>query len=209
MTKVLVSLLGSLERHGWINPDLTLQLCAMVRDVRYETNVMTVLGCIPHAHARNVALKQALEMSVDWTIQIDNDIAPTHNPLNILANAPTDADVIGIRYGVTAGRQSLTLFPQPTQSSDTYAESPTVGGGMLFIRNTVWQKFPKGPWFTWKFKENSETLECEVPEDVSLCNLVRAAGMKVYVYQADLVSHYHTQDVTQVALALLKQQRAA
>jgi len=204
--QVLILTLGSNERTGWTNPDLVLRLIDAGRDPRFQCVFGDVRDYRPHDYARNIATVQARDLKVDWLIQVDNDCAPNCRLLDVIAHAPADASVVGQPYAVRNSRESIFVFPQPTGARSAYAEAEAVGGGMLAIRSTVWQTIPRGPWFTWQYKEGSETRECECGEDVAFCRLVRQSGMKVYVYQ-QLAAHYHTVDLSAVACVIAKGQR--
>ena len=196
-TSAAVLTLASLERHGWINPELALMLVKMATDKRFSATFGNVLDYRPHEYARNTAMVTARSLDVEWLVMLDNDIVPRVSPLDIISAAPPNADVVGVRYGVTRGPQQLGFFPEPSLTRETFAEVDAVGGGVLCIRSSVWKRLPKGPWFQWKTKANSETLECEHGEDVSFCNLVRACGMHVFVHQ-QLAGHLRAQDITAV-----------
>jgi hypothetical protein len=203
-TSVLIQVLTSnLERHGWIVPDLAMKLVGMGRDPRFVTAFGNVHDYRPFEYARNKALADARNFDVEWCVQIDNDIIPQTSPLDIIASAPSDAAVIGCRYAISNGHKvAPTFFPEPKPNEQQpYEQVDAVAGGVLCIRNTVWKALPKGPWFQWKAKEGSELCEPEYGEDVFFCNLVRAAGMKVYLHH-QLASHIHGQDITAVACAM-------
>jgi len=206
MQSVLILTLGSIERTGWVNHDLALALIHAGRDPRFACTFGNVLDYRPHDHARNVAVAQARDIGVDWLIQVDNDCTPNCRLLDVIAHAPAAADVIGQRYAVRNSRESIFVFPQPTGARSAYEEVEALGGGVLAIRSTVWQTIPRGPWFTWNYKEGSETRECECGEDVSFCRLVRENRMKVYCHQ-QLAAHYHTVDLSAVACVIAKGQR--
>ena len=200
--KVLVLTLGSRERGGWVNPDLMFSLLKMSRDARYAVEFANIIGFIPHDYARNKALATARQVNPDWTVQLDNDIAFPNGltPLDIIAGAPSDADVVGVRYGITNQNDKADMYPpRKIQFMSQYQEVTEVPGGCLCIRNSVWQKIPRGPWFQIQVKPNSELLEWGFGEDVSFCMLVRQAGMKVYCYKTP-ASHFHTMDVTHVTM---------
>jgi len=172
----------------------------MARDARFETTFGNTLGLRPHDYARNFALATARTEKPDWTIQLDNDVAPTVSPLDLIADAPSDADVIGVRYGIAKPSSSAGLWPEGLQFvSGNYEEVPAVAGGVLCIRSTVWQKIPRGPWFQIAIKQGSELLEWASGEDCMFCQLVRSKGMKVYVHKTP-ADHFHSVNLTEIAM---------
>jgi hypothetical protein len=195
--RILIGLLCSLERHGWINPDLTMTLVKMGRDQRYDCDFAMIMDYRPHEFARNTALATARYGKYDWCIQFDNDNNPSVSPLDVIASAPDDADILGMRYGTTNGRSGAKFFPTKAPSS-TYEEVPEVAGGVLMIRNSVWAKIPRGPWFSWMFKQGSEVLESAMGEDTWFCAFARSRGLKIYLHEAP-ASHLHTQDISALA----------
>ncbi|HTS04405.1 MAG TPA: hypothetical protein VMP68_02405 [Candidatus Eisenbacteria bacterium] len=198
--KVLCLVLGSLEREGWINPNLALQLIKYAKDDRFNVEVGTVTGYRPHDTARNAAMVAARQADPDWIIQLDNDVVPSVSPLDIIANAPKDAAVIGVSYGICGrgcvGKDVPKLYPPSAakQVAD-YEPATELPGGVLCINSVVLRKFPCGPWFQINTKAGSEILEWGAGEDSHFCNLVRSAGLKVYLHKSR-AGHLHTVDVS-------------
>lgn len=204
MPRVLVALLCGLDRHNWLNPDLALTLVTMGRDKRFDCEFATILDFRPHEYARNTALAMARDGDYSWCLQLDNDVIPRVSPLDVIASAPSDADVVGARYAVTSGRDNLKFFPAKAPST-LYEEAEEVAGGMLMIKSSVWRAIPRGPWFSWMFKKDSETLENALGEDVWFCRLVRSRRLKVFCHKVD-AGHLHTQDISRIAGTLEQQQ---
>ena len=162
--KVLVSILTGVERQNWINPDLSINLVQMARDSRFTVNYFPVRDARPWDTARNITVRMARELNVDWILSFDNDNFMQCNPLDIIAAAGKDKHVIGVDYGggsctgiITQndGRHGYAMFshmspPVPNGAIDgPFKEVNHVPGGVLMIRNTVWQQIP-GPWFVWQ-----------------------------------------------------------
>lgn len=86
-TSVLVAILTGFERHYWLHPDL-LHVCLRMLQWQQETGSALALtnihGKTPVDAARNIAVKKALEMGVEWLLQIDNDVVPRQNILAVL-----------------------------------------------------------------------------------------------------------------------------
>lgn len=195
--KALVLTLGSMERDGWVNPSLCFTLIGMGRDSRFETTFGSVLGYRPFDYARNVALAQARTENPEWCVMLDNDVVPAVSPFHLIADAPKDAAVIGVRYAVVK-KNTPTMYPERVQFLGDYQEVPEVGGGVLCIRSTVWQTIKTGPWFQICVKPG-ELLEWGLGEDVNFCHLVRERGMKVYCHKTP-AGHLHTRDLTKLVM---------
>lgn len=200
--RVLVLTLGSRERDGWVNPDLAQLMIRMARDTRFATDFGYVLGCRPFDYARNKALAQGRDGNYDWLIQFDNDICPAGSPLDLIAHAPADADVIGCRYGITDNVTVPDMFPKRMQFTGNFEEPPIgeLPGGCLCIRSSVWRLLPKGPWFQLGIKPGSELLEFGIGEDQMFDILIREHGMKTYLHKVP-APHFHTQDITRLAMS--------
>ncbi len=199
-------MLTGAERTNWINPDLCMTLLQMSKDARFDCNFLPVPDKRPWEVARNWTIHAARHIKADWLISFDNDQFVYSNPLDIIAAAGKDQHVIGLTYGTAradGGRTQYLLFPSDGNgaSDGVFREVDTVGGGVLMIRSTVWQRIPKGPWFRWQHSD-SELLD-PTPgtcgEDIYFCRLVRQHGFKVWTHTQTLAGHYHTADFTGLA----------
>jgi len=199
--KVLVCVLTGVERHNWINPALSGHLMRMARDTRFDVDYFPVQDCRPVESARNMTVSAARQLNADWLLSFDNDnfLPGQVNPLDIIAAAGEDKHVIGLSYGV-GNTEEYKIFPAANHHSTdgAFREVECVGGGVLMVRNTVWQRIKKGPWFRWQHVE-SETL-APAPgvrgEDGYFCHLVRQHGIKVWTHREMLAGHYRTTDLT-------------
>lgn len=207
--KVLVCVLTGVERHNWINPDLSMNLIRMVRDPRFDVNYYPVHDARPWETARNMTIVAARQINAEWLISFDNDnfVPGNFNPLDIIAAAGEDKHVIGLPYGMGADSGQYGIFPGPNHGAKDgpfQQEAEFVGGGVLMVRNTVWQKIKKGPWFRWQHAE-SETLApvqgVSKSEEAYFCHLVRQHGFKVWTHER-LAGHYRTGDITGLAYTM-------
>lgn len=204
--KVLVALPCGMERTNWLNPELVLTLITMGRDVRFECEFLTIRDFRPFHYARNWAMKVARDGDYQFCVQIDNDQILHTNPLDIIAGAPAEANIIGVRSGLTKGADAVGFFPEQ-EPRTMFDEVLEVGGSCLIIRNTVWHRIPKGPWFAWATKENSELLECVGGEDQVFCQNARRHGLRVFLHGGPALGHLHTRDVTAIASTMAQAQR--
>ncbi len=213
--KVLVCILTGIERQNWICADLSINLVQMARDSRFTVNYFPVRDARPWDTARNITVRMARELNVDWILSFDNDNFMQCNPLDIIAAAGKDKHVIGVDYGggscagiITQndGRHGYAMFshmspPVPNGAIDgPFKEVNHVPGGVLMIRNTVWQQIP-GPWFVWVRGDGELLLDNSCHEDIYFCNLVRQHGFKVWKYQQP-AGHYRTTDITGMVCTL-------
>jgi hypothetical protein len=181
-TNVLVCVLCGTERHGWINPRLSTLLVVMARDARYNVSFEWVQDAAPVEHARNLAVSKARAANVDALIMLDNDAAPTFNPLDLVA---MDGDVIttGMAFHLAHGTGIMH-------------ENVCC----CLIRSSVWRHLPKGPWFKWT-TGSDELLSPQggMGEDLFFLRLAQGAGLKLATAPA-LASHFHTCDLTPLAM---------
>lgn len=80
MQKVLITVLSGIERHQWINPNLSLMLFNMARDTRFDVNYGPTRDMRPWEAARNLTIQAARQTSADWLVSFDNDNFPMSNP---------------------------------------------------------------------------------------------------------------------------------
>jgi hypothetical protein len=209
--KVLVCVLTSTERQGWLCPEIGQNLFAMAKDTRFQVELATIKDAIPHDFARNSALALARDHAFDWCVQIDNDnFLPAGTPLDVIASAGPEQPVVGLTAGIRVNSAECALYPREGlgQRSGPFTECEYVGGALLMIHKTVWQKIPRGPWFLWQRGDNElADANCDdgVSEDVYFSRLVRQHGMRVWTHNV-LAGHYKTCDAT--AFAFREQQRA-
>jgi hypothetical protein len=205
--KVLICVLCGTERQQWINPDLSLLLINAGKDARFEVCFSMVRDKRPYDCARNTTIDLARRISADWVVSYDNDIRPYVSPLDVIANAGEDKQVIGSVYGIGSvgpgGRH--WMFPPDVPANDpNFQEAYVVGGGFLIVHRSVWERIPKGPWFRWVPDEN-ELLEPGpglMTEDVYFCELAHKHGIKIWAYR--LAGHLRTMDVTAVGCTLME-----
>lgn len=198
--KVLVCVLCGIERQNWINPQLSLALFKLARDTRFDLSYGMQMDMRPWETARNMTIHAARSMKVDWLISFDNDNFPFGNVLDIIKQAGPDQHVIGLRYGAGCLPRYMIVpaLSNRPMNGQPFREVKEVGGGVLMIHRTVWEKIPTGPWFRWAHDSNE--LLYPGPgtfgEDYYFCHLVREHGMHVWTHEQELAGHYRTTDLT-------------
>ena len=201
--KVLLAILTGIERHNWVNPELSVNLFNMARDPRFDVVYYPVFDARPWEAARNLTILAAKQVNADWLLSLDNDnfFGPRpHTPLDVIAAAKENQHVIGLTCGVGCP-DSYALFPETRagKADGAFREVDYVGGATLIVRKTVWQEIPQGPWFRWHHAPNNEVLSPSkgaCGEDVYFCQLVRQHGFKVWTHREQLAGHYRTTDIT-------------
>lgn len=201
--RILVTVLCGTERQNWINPQLTVNLMRMSRDPRFEICYGPQLDMRPWESARNMTIIAARQVNANYLLSFDNDnfVPGDGNPLDVIANARPEMDVIALTYGVSGRPDGFKLFPDPKGRGaicGPFREVEEIAGGVLIVHNTVWQRIPKGPWFRWQHADN----EALTPgpgccgEDVYFARLCRQRGLRVWTHLQMLAGHYRTTDLT-------------
>lgn len=96
--KVLLAILTGIERHNWVNPELSANLFNMAKDPRFDVVYYPVCDARPWEAARNLTILAAKQTNADWLLSMDNDgFYPNrpHTPLDIIAQAGEKQRVIG------------------------------------------------------------------------------------------------------------------
>lgn len=201
-SKVLIAPMCGLERSGWLNPTLITSLVAMSRDSRFDVEIELALGLSPVDYARNTCVVAARAKQATWLWMVDNDqTLPQCNPLDILAEAGPQVDVIGLSTGISkdAGRSfQLNCDFIPGMADGNFMGVSKVGGGVLILRNTVWSRLPKGPWFR-TVQNDDELRSVKQGEDLFFCDIARAAGLRLWTHRAGC-GHLKTTDITRFAV---------
>jgi hypothetical protein len=212
--KVLVAVLCSSERNGWVNPDLSLNLIQAARDTRFIVDFTLVRDLRPFEYARNAAVNTAMRSGADWLLQIDNDnyLPSAMSPLDVLAQANGERqNVIGLNYA--HGSQSsgeYALFPDHGHGAPDgpFREVDRLASGVLFIHRSVWQKIPP-PWFKWEIPNNPLLApEKGSGEDMYFSALCRQHGLRIWTHQ-QLAGHFKTIDATSMVCTLSELNRRA
>lgn len=100
--KILVGVLTTYERSGWVCPPLAQWLHKLPYNPNYLTDVGWVHNFAPAAAGRNYLLRHVKELAKesrpDWILMIDNDMRPSQDLLSCIDKAPEDAGVIVPRF---------------------------------------------------------------------------------------------------------------
>ena len=77
--KIYISILNE----GWIRSELAILLIRWLRESKYEIHYESSY-LRPIAHNRNTIVKRFLNSNCDYLLQIDSDIVPPKNPLDLI-----------------------------------------------------------------------------------------------------------------------------
>lgn len=214
--KILICILCGYERHNWISPQLLDFVVSLKYNQNYSTHVTKAYNFIPAAGARNFLASQVKKVSPrpDWVLQLDNDMGVPDNILDSIKDAPDDAAIVVPRFHLWDGDNKRTKLCWGMDDSimktykdgslgifiekDKYYELTKCGTGAIFIRPDVFEKIDP-PWFEYRFDKLGNMTGTE---DITFCEKVLAAGMKIYGWGGCIVSHFHTMDIASVASIL-------
>lgn len=212
ITKVLICVLTTHERGGWVNRHLLEWLVNLRFNPNYQTHVTTAHNFIPAASARNFFCKHVkdLEPRPDWLLMIDNDMVPCDNMLDAIKSAPADASIVVPRFVMwDEGKPRMSLcwgmdaeiVPEKdghqifTVEPGTYYPLTKCGSGAIFIRPEVFDKIDM-PYFWYDYNEDGGMC---ATEDINFCKKVRAAGLKLYGSGSHDCGHFHNVNLSIVA----------
>lgn len=213
---VMISPLCGTERHHWINPILSTAIVASSfrQDIR-QFSYNPAFGVFPVSAARNKIVEEYfLPSDADWLVQIDNDIAPPQNFLDMLSDCPPEADILIAPYYVWMpdvlrpmlcfGRWENGQMITPESSDIKKGWMPGGGGGtgLIAIRRRVFAegKLPK-PFFRILCNDyEGQTMS----EDIYFTSRATEAGYKIFTNADYLVKHFHTLDLAEVNMGVCR-----
>jgi GT2 family glycosyltransferase len=207
-TSIFVAILTGRERVYWVHPDLLLTCMRMpVWQQKTGSNltVSIVNSVTPVDAARNTAVKYLLESGAEWLLQIDNDVVPPQNVLNIL-DTIEDRKIVGLPCGIekSPGEMTLALANRLEHSEclESYTGMPqgwakidVVGTGCFLAHRDVFSAIAY-PWYECRVVDGFHTLE-----DFTFCDKARAAGFEIWTHSGFPCGHYKTVDITRHMIA--------
>jgi len=191
--KVLFAVFSTYERHGWVHPSIPefFEILRLRNDIAFR--VVPVHNFNPAAAGRNVFCKQNKFSESDWICKIDNDMLIHEKVIDLVKNAPADADIIGAHYYMwTQGTLDLKLCWGMTDEEAAkppgWKELTKCGTGVIFIRPRVFQEM-EYPYFTYTYDQDGQLVSSE---DIQFTLRARAQGFKIYGDDRIRVGHFHS-----------------
>jgi hypothetical protein len=215
--RILITPLCGGERDGWVNPFLLSNLILASHDMRFSVAIEPVVDKHPVDYARNVCIAMARERNVDTLLMVDADQSwwPGYNPLNMLPNDLASKPVIGIptmqrfspEEACKGGEPFIpnfrTMDGHKVENSGEYFSASHVGTGAMFIHRRIWEEvIPRGPWFVWRYKEDSELHETDGfagSEDFGFCELCARHNVPIWVHRRP-IPHWKTCECTMLGM---------
>lgn len=223
--KILICLLTTYERSGWVSKHLTEWLENLRFQNKYYTSVAYAHNFYPAAAARNYFCKTARELPIedrpDWLLMIDNDMAPPENLLDTIQGAPADASVVVPRFYMWNPDKATVVLCwglNPDQARvdsegaevldmtmGKYYELTKAGTGAMFIKPDMLDQLSM-PYFWYDY--DPEMHSSKGTEDINFCKKVREAGGKIYGFTDIEVGHFHNVDLALLARYLYRVKQA-
>jgi GT2 family glycosyltransferase len=154
------------------------------------------LAGMPFDHARNEAVKMAIEQKYAYLMFIDDDIIMPSNTYFKLKERNKDI-ISGVYYRRNAPfnvcmllLDEETKFPSHVKEFklNEVLEVDFVGAGCLLIKTEVFKTLPY-PWFDWRVDSQDLPPELRYSEDFAFCDLARKNGYKITVDTGIQCSH--------------------
>jgi len=185
----------SILNEGWIRSELTIKLAKWLReskhDIYYESSYLQ-----PIEHNRNTIVKRFLESERDYLLQIDNDIVPTKNPLELI---DFQKDIISCPVWIYQEKLILNIYKQkedylvPVEPKEQTGliEVDATGTGILLCSRSVLERVKK------PFERIYDDYGiAKLGLDLAFSQKAKEAGFKIYSHLDYICKHYKTIDLS-------------
>lgn len=207
MSKLHVCVLTDVERHGWVNPQLT---CFLLHLGPHSWDFPQ--SYIPVQRARNISVENFLRTDSEWFLTFDNDVMATPELAGFIEQAIEDGKLIAVpRFHSTdfhdprkSGRAFLAWNPlsNPIRGPRGDARGWQQLQGFAFmcvmIHRSVFEKLKK-PYFDYLLDAEGTRLQC--PEDFYFCERAAEAGFTLWGNVNYAVAHAKTVSLEAIAQA--------
>lgn len=173
--------------------ELAIKLPRWLRETRHEV-FFESSNEKPVEHNRNSIVQRFLASDRDYLLQIDSDVVPPLNPLNLV---DLGLDVISAPCWIYQRKAFLNVYkfdekhefllPLDPAMHKSVVEIDATGSGILLTSRKVLQAV-KAP-FERKYDENG--IE-ELGQDLYFCQKARDAGFKIHTHFSYISKHYKT-----------------
>ena len=185
-----------------ITPEMVIAMSMQPMPTHLGQAFICVRG-YPVEQAREIIAQKAIEAQAKFLWFVDDDTIPPPNTANklmyVLNNNPDIAAIGGV-YVTKSDPPTPVVFRGlglgafwHWKKGEVF-EVTGIGAGCLMINCDVFKKL-EPPYFPWYTKESDDPLvpSLSISEDISFCNKVRDAGLKVFAHGGVLCDHF---DVT-------------
>lgn len=217
---VVVNVLTTGERGGWICPHLNLAIVRTAFDPRVFMSYGNIFNIHPVSAARNIAVREFLKYESspslplpEWLCMFDNDIGPPENWVDVILGAPEEADIIVLPYfvwrhelnapalcfGSWENEQMVCLPPGAVVSG--WMEGGAGGTGAIFIRRRVLAQGTQMPDPPFKILYDNYEGQ-KMSEDIWFTSEAHKRGYRIFTHTEYPCSHYHSLDLLTVSAGI-------
>jgi hypothetical protein len=163
---VLVAVLCTAERDGWLSPHLLSFLMRPNGGIQRDVQLQLMHNIRPVDAARNAIADDLLRSDCEWLLMVDNDQVPPMNLLEMLDTAGDHMDILVPRFYVTGTVQQGQRVPRlepvlgwqplngkPVEPGTEWTELSAASSGTMFVRRTAFEKLAK-PFFRFLYGQN-------------------------------------------------------
>jgi len=184
---------------GWVKKELSLALIQWLRKTEHEVFI-DFIEVEPNEHARNSTVKRFLESDNEYLLQIDNDVLPANNPLDLVK---LEKDVISCPvwiyqhklflniYRYDENKEFLIPVDYESNKNNGLIEIDSTGTGVLLCSRKVLERIDK-PFE----REYDEKGIATYGLDLYFSKKVKDAGFKIFSHLDYVGKHYKMIDLS-------------
>lgn len=198
----MIKIYFSILNEGWMRSELAIKLPRWLDEVRQKYSVYYESSFLkPISHNRNTIVKRFLESDSDYLLQIDSDIVPPQNPLNLIdIMEEKKIHVLSCPVWIYQEKLILNIYKQkedylvpvnPSKYSGLIEIDATGTGVLVCSRNAL---EPLERPFERLFDEKYGIERLGL--DLAFSQKVKAAGFKIYSHLDYVSKHYKTVDLS-------------
>jgi len=197
---------------GEIRVELANWLLEIVKNPNYIFSVY-ITGNSTIVHNRNRIVRNFLKSDAEWLMNIDSDVSPPLDILDILKNgkkiiAPINfvwkswglAPLISMK---AKDRGYIVTDPDKANSPDRLVEVDGTGTTCLFVHREVIEKM-KSPWFLFGYDEKGAI---NLGEDYYFCQRAKELGYGIWIDKKYQTNHFKSTSLKSVNEYLIKEVR--
>lgn len=166
---------------GTIKSKTVLSLCAVLKDLPYEYNVILHEGSILHIMRERIVQK-AIDLGCTHLLFVDSDMTFDKDAVMRLIEA--NKAIVGANYN-TRKHPSEPTAQLTTETEGNLTKAVSVATGFMLINLEVFKKITK-PWFFWHYHEDDRLA---LGEDYWFCLKAQEAGYEVWCDLSVKVGH--------------------
>jgi hypothetical protein len=182
----------SFPNEGWLRSELAMKLPRWLHETKHEVTFESS-NLKPIEHNRNVIVKRFLDGDYDYLLQVDSDVVPSKNPIDL---ADLELDVVSAPCWIYQKEVFLNAYrldensklkPISSSGEKGLIEVDAIGSGVLMTSRAVLGAL-KAP-FERKYDENGIA---SLGQDLYFSEKARNAGFRIFTHLDYVSKHYKT-----------------